>query len=68
MKIGLFEMIWSVLLAECDQLGLVDWQWQAADGSMGKARNGGDQIGPNPADRAKQGSKKACSSTGKAGR
>ena len=37
-KIGLFEMIWSLLLAECDQLGLVDWQWQAADGSMGKAR------------------------------
>jgi hypothetical protein len=35
---------------------------------MGKARNGGDQVGPNPADRAKQGSKKACSSTGKAGR
>src|SRR6185436_8396505 len=57
-KIGLFEMIWSLLLAECDQLGLVDWQWQAADGSVGKARNGGDQIGPNPADRAKQWSKK----------
>jgi hypothetical protein len=55
-------------VAECDQLGLVDWQWRAADGSMGKARNGGDQIGPNPADRAKQGSKKACLSTGKAGR
>src|SRR5215475_10081799 len=58
-KLGLFEVIWSVLLAECDQLGLVDWQWQAADGSMGKARNVGDQIGPNPADRAKQGSKKS---------
>jgi hypothetical protein len=35
---------------------------------MGKARNGGDQIGPNPADRAKQGSKKAYLSPGKAGR
>jgi putative transposase len=57
---GLFEMIWSLLLAECDQLGLVDWQWQAADGAVGKARSGGDQIGPNPTDRAKQGSKKAC--------
>jgi putative transposase len=57
---GLFEMIWSLLLAECDELGLVDWQWQAADGAMGKARNGGDQIGPNPTDRGKQGSKKAC--------
>src|SRR5262245_65594723 len=44
-KIGLFEVIWSLLPAECDQLGMVDWQWQAADGSMGKARNGADQIG-----------------------
>jgi putative transposase len=65
-KIGLFEMIWSLLLAECDELGLVEWEWQAADGSMGKARNGGDQIGPNPTDRGKQGSKKASWSTGKA--
>ena len=66
-KIGLFEMIWSVLVAECDQLGLVDWQWQAADGSMGKARNGGDQIGPNPADRAKPGSKKSLLVDGQGG-
>jgi transposase len=66
-RIGLFEMIWSLLLAECDELGLVDWQWQAADGSMGKGRNGGDQIGPNPTDRAKRGSKKACWSMVKAG-
>jgi putative transposase len=66
-KIGLFEMIWSLLLAECDQLGMVDWRWQAADGSMGKARNGGDQIGPNPADRAKQGSKKSLLVDGQGG-
>jgi transposase len=65
---GLFEMIWSLLVAECDELGLVDWQWQAADGAMGKARSGGDLVGPNPTDRGKQGSKKACSSTVKAGR
>jgi putative transposase len=60
-------MIWSLLLAECDQLGMVDWRWQAADGSMGKARNGGDQIGPNPADRAKQGSKKSLLVDGQGG-
>jgi hypothetical protein len=29
---------------------------------MGKARNGGDQISPTSTDRAKRGSKKACSS------
>ena len=57
-RIGLFEMIWSLLQAECDELELVARQWQAADGSMGKAYNGGDQIGPNPTDRAKPGSKK----------
>jgi hypothetical protein len=44
-QIGIFEMIWSLLLTERDGLGLVDWQWQAADGTLGKARGGGDKIG-----------------------
>ena len=25
----------------CEELGGVDWEWQAADGAMGKARLGG---------------------------
>jgi hypothetical protein len=25
----------------CDELGGVKWEWQAADGAMGKARLGG---------------------------
>src|SRR2546423_4968932 len=58
-KLKLFEMIWSLLVAECDELGLVNWQWQAADGCLGKARGGGDLIGPNPTDRAKNGTKKS---------
>jgi len=58
-KLKLFEMIWSLLVAECDELGLVYWQWQAADGCLGKARSGGDQVGPNPTDRAKNGTKKS---------
>ena len=57
--LGLFPHIWAFLIEECDELGLLDWEWQAADGSMGKARLGGDQIGPNPTDRAKNGSKKS---------
>jgi putative transposase len=57
--LGLFEQLWAVLVEECDEFGLVDWEWQAADGAMGKARMGGDQIGPNPTDRAKNGSKKS---------
>lgn len=58
-EINLFEMLWSLLVAECDVLKLVDWQWQAADGWLGKARSGGDESGPNPTDRAKNGTKKS---------
>jgi putative transposase len=58
-EINLFEMIWYLLAAECDELALVDWKWQAADGWLGKARSGGDEIGPNPTDRAKNGTKKS---------
>lgn len=40
-KNKVFDHIWAVLVAECEELGGVDWQWQAADTSMGKARLGG---------------------------
>jgi putative transposase len=36
-----FPLIWSLLVAECDDLGGVDFDWQAADCAMGKARSGG---------------------------
>jgi len=52
-------MLWSLLVAENEELGQVDWEWQSADGWLGKARNGGDAIGPNPTDRAKNGTKKS---------
>lgn len=55
----LFELIWSQLVAECHHLDLVEWARQAADGCLGKARSGGDEIGPNPTDRAKNGTKKS---------
>lgn len=38
---GVLRQIWRVLLEECEELGGVDWEWQAADGAMGKARFGG---------------------------
>jgi putative transposase len=38
---GVFERIWAVLIANCEELGGVDWVWQSADGAMGKARFGG---------------------------
>lgn len=45
---GVFERIWAVLLAECDELGAVQWKWQAADGMLGKARFGGEKDGQKP--------------------
>jgi len=40
-KLGVFAQLWALLQQECDELGGVDWQWQSADGAMGKARLGG---------------------------
>ena len=38
---GLFQEVWALLVERCDDLGAVEWKWQAADGAMGKARSGG---------------------------
>ncbi len=56
---GVLREIWADLVVECDQLGAVLWEWQAADGVMGKSRFGGSKRGPNPTDRAKSGTKKS---------
>ncbi len=56
---GAMEKVWAVLVAECDELDAVHWEWQSADGAMGKARFGGDKVGPNPTDRAKNGTKRS---------
>lgn len=45
---GFFERLWAVLAGACDDLSGVDWQWQSADGRMGKARFGGEKDGPQP--------------------
>jgi putative transposase len=38
---GVLDRIWAELVEACDDLGGVRWDWQAADGAMGKARLGG---------------------------
>lgn len=38
---GVFQRIWALLIENCDELGGVHWEWQSADGAMGKARFGG---------------------------
>ncbi len=40
-RAGVLECIWGVLVQECDELQGVEWKWQAADGSLSKARFGG---------------------------
>lgn len=37
-KLGIFDILWAVLISKCDELRAVDWDWQAADAAMGKAR------------------------------
>jgi transposase len=40
-RAGVFERIWAVLIERCEELGVVDWEWQAADTMPAKARMGG---------------------------
>jgi putative transposase len=58
-KLGIFARVWAVVQEQCEDLGGCDWEWQAADGWLGKARMGGEDIGPNPTDRAKPGVKRS---------
>jgi putative transposase len=39
--VGIFDRIWAAVLERCGELGGVDWEWQAADAMLGKARLGG---------------------------
>lgn len=56
---GVMEKIWERLVGHADELGLVHWRWQSVDGAMAKARFPGDQVGPNPTDRGKPGTKRS---------
>jgi len=47
-QLGLLDRIWAVLVEGCQELGGVDWQWQAADTVMGKARFGGTVSAQTP--------------------
>lgn len=64
---GVFEEVWAVLINHCDELDGVTWDWQAADGALGKARHGGDHVGKNPTDRGKNGTKRSLLVEGEGG-
>tara|TARA_B100001971_G_scaffold183812_1_gene182051 strand:+ start:74 stop:487 length:414 start_codon:yes stop_codon:yes gene_type:complete len=53
--LGIWDRLWATIQTACAELGGVDWAWQAADAMLGKARMGGDLVGPNPTDRGKGG-------------
>ncbi|TWT94845.1 hypothetical protein Pla108_36960 [Botrimarina colliarenosi] len=65
---GVWEKVWATLVERCDELGGVEWDWQAADAMLGKARFGGAmsvrtrRIGRRTARR------RACSLTAKGAR
>ncbi len=40
-ELGVLDLIRAAPIEECEELGGVDFEWQAADGAMGKARFGG---------------------------
>jgi transposase len=52
---GILARLWAVLVEACDEVGGVDWRWQAAAAAMGNARMGGDLRGRHPTDRGKKG-------------
>jgi putative transposase len=47
-ELGVLDLIWAALVEQCAELKGVDWEWQAADGAMGKARFGGISSAPTP--------------------
>jgi putative transposase len=57
---GVFEKIWALIVEECDELNAVEWEWQAADGMLGKARCGGAKLARIPRIAVKTARKRAC--------
>jgi len=56
-RAGVWLELHAVLLAELNGAGKIDWGRALIDASFAKAPEGGEDTGPNPADRGKSGSK-----------
>jgi putative transposase len=59
-KAGVLREIWTVLVDHCQELGGVDFEWQSADGFMGKARKGGTVSARTPRIERKTAPNAAC--------
>ena len=42
-ELGVLDLVWEKLIEGCEEIGGVHFEWQAADGAMGKARFGGSR-------------------------
>ena len=56
---GVFERVWALLVEKCDEIGGVQWEWQSADSSMGKARSGWVMSAPTRRTGARPGRREA---------
>ena len=45
---GVLDQLWATVQEACEDLGGCDWEWQAADGWLGKARLEGRTWVPTP--------------------
>lgn len=52
---GVLDAVWADLVQQCDELGEVDWRWQAADAAMGKAFGGAKRSARTPRTAPRQG-------------
>ena len=59
MEAGVFQEFWCRGLLTYDAFVGIDWSWLSMDGAMTKAPLGGEDVGPNPTDRAKKGVKRS---------
>ena len=71
-ELGVLERIWAVLVEGCEELGGVNWEWQAAALRQAQECHGqgpflGDSTGRNPTDRGKAGSKRSVLVDGSGG-
>lgn len=63
---GVLEELWAFLASECEDLGGLDWRWQAADSCLGKARLGGEKRAPIPLTEPNLVPRRVCSSSARA--
>jgi len=45
---GVLDAVWAELVEQCEELGGLQWRWQAADTAMGKAFGGAKQSAQTP--------------------